>query len=54
MKKRKSELSTELLILPDGRILVQNLTRPFAEILGRLNPNDPQIRPRITKKSRQP
>jgi hypothetical protein len=43
MKKNKIELSTELLILPDGRILVQNLTRPMAELLNRLNPKDKPI-----------
>lgn len=53
MKKRKSELSTELLILPDGRILVQNLTQPLAEILRELNPGDKAIAPRarISKKN---
>jgi hypothetical protein len=43
MKKSKIELSTELLILPDGRILVQNLTQPMAELLNRLNPKDKTI-----------
>jgi len=46
MKKTKNELSAELLILPDGRILVQNLTQPMAEILRKLNPRDRQIAPR--------
>ena len=46
---KKIELSTELLILPDGRILVQNLTRPFAELLKELNPGDEQILPRTTR-----
>jgi hypothetical protein len=36
-------LTTELLILPDGRILVHNLTQPFAELLHELNPIDEQI-----------
>lgn len=36
-------LTSELLILPDGQILVHNLTQPFAEILATLNPNDEQI-----------
>jgi len=40
MKKNKIELSTELLILSDGRILVQNLTQPMADILNGLNPED--------------
>ncbi len=39
----KIELITELLILPDGRILVQNLTRPMAKLLNRLNPKDRTI-----------
>ncbi len=46
MKKPKNTLSTELLILPDGRILVQNLTEPMAQILRRLNPHDQFIAPR--------
>jgi len=45
---KTNELNTELLILPDGRILVQNLTRPFAELLKELNPDDEQILPRTT------
>jgi hypothetical protein len=53
MKKNKLELSTELLILPDGRILVQNLTRPMAELLNRLNPKDKTIAPRAKKTSKQ-
>lgn len=43
MKKPKNELSAELLILPDGRILVQNLTQPMAEILHQLNPQEKSI-----------
>jgi hypothetical protein len=46
MKKIKIELSTELLILPDGRILVQNLTQPMAELLNGLNPEDKLMRTR--------
>jgi hypothetical protein len=46
MKKTKNKLSAELLILPDGRVLVQNLTQPMAEILRKLNPRDRQIAPR--------
>jgi hypothetical protein len=41
-------LTTELLILPDGQILVHNLTQPFAELLSELNPNCEQISSRIT------
>jgi hypothetical protein len=42
-----SPLTTELLILPDGRVLVHNLTQPFAELLRELNPGDEQISPRV-------
>jgi hypothetical protein len=46
-----AELTTELLILPDGRILVHNLTRPFAELLQELNPAAEQIASRVTHHS---
>jgi hypothetical protein len=52
---RKSErglLSSELLILPDGRILVQNLTAPMACLLHKLNPKDKTIGPRAKIGSR--
>jgi hypothetical protein len=39
---------SELLILPDGRILVHNLTQTFADLLHELNPGDEQITSRIT------
>ncbi len=39
-------LVSELLILPDGRILVHNLTPAFARVLQELNPADTQIQPR--------
>jgi hypothetical protein len=42
-KDDKPSLTTELLIMPDGRILVHNLTQPFAELLKELNPADEQI-----------
>jgi len=51
-KKRKVEaqaLSSELLILPDGRIFVQNLTQPMAELLHGLNPRDKTIASRTKK-----
>jgi len=44
---RKSPVETELLILPDGRILVHNLTRPVAELLRELNPGCEQIASRL-------
>ena len=34
---------SELLILPDGQVLVHNLTQPFAELLAELNPDCDQI-----------
>jgi hypothetical protein len=43
MKQSKNESCAELLILPDGRILVHNLTRPVAELLRELNPGCEQI-----------
>ena len=36
-------LATDLLLLPDGRILAHNLTPAFAEILRSLNPIDEEI-----------
>ena len=57
MKKHRSqkgrslpgkEQVSELLILPDGRIMVHNLTQTFAELLHELNPGDEQITSRIT------
>lgn len=47
--RRRSKLTTELLILPDGRILVHNLTPAFAGLLQELNPNDEQISSRVTR-----
>ncbi|MGN6553093.1 MAG: hypothetical protein ACTHLW_05170 [Verrucomicrobiota bacterium] len=40
-------LTSELLILPDGQILVHNLTPAFAELLAELNPDCEQIASRI-------
>ena len=42
---------SELLILPDGRILVHNLTQPFAELLHELNPHAEQISSRLSRRS---
>jgi hypothetical protein len=39
---------SELLILPDGQILVHNLTPTFAGLLAGLNPDCEQIASRIT------
>jgi len=51
-KKRKNStqnLSSEFLILPDGRIFVQNLTQPMARLLHSLNPKDKTIASRAQK-----
>jgi hypothetical protein len=54
MKKGKNELSADLLILPDGRILVQNLTQPVAEILRGFNPHDQAIAQRAKSAKKSP
>ena len=46
--KNTDPLTTELLILPDGRILVHNLTGPFADLLLELNPDAQEIRSRAS------
>jgi hypothetical protein len=38
--------TSELLLLPDGRLLVHNLTPSMARWLAELNPSDPQLAPR--------
>ena len=43
---RQAIFMSELLVLPDGRILVHNLTQPMAKLLRELNPEDRQIAPR--------
>jgi hypothetical protein len=40
---------SELLILPDGQILVHNLTPAFAGLLHELNPDDEHISSRVTR-----
>jgi len=37
---------SELLILPDGRVMAHNLTPNFVALLSELNPDAPQFRPR--------
>jgi hypothetical protein len=37
---------SELLILPDGRILAQNITPMMAKLLSKLDPNDGFMRER--------
>jgi len=41
---------SELLILPDGRILVHNLTQTMAEVLHELNQSEEVIHPRAKAK----
>jgi len=42
---------SELLILPDGQILVHNLTPAFAGLLHKLNPDDEQISSRLSRRN---
>jgi len=42
----ESPFTTDLLILPDGRVMAHSLTPLFAELLKELNPRDEQIVPR--------
>jgi hypothetical protein len=46
---RDSALTSELLVLPDGRILVHNLTPAFADLLNELNPADDAVKLRASK-----
>jgi hypothetical protein len=39
----------DLLLLPDGPILVQNLTQQMANVLRRLDPKNDAIAPRAAK-----
>jgi len=50
------EAHSELLILPDGRIFVHNLTPTMAALLHELNPHEDSIRPRagVGAKSQTP
>ena len=50
----KHPLTSELLLLPDGRILVHNLTPAFAGLLKELNPDDEQIRLRSVPSTEHP
>ncbi len=52
--QRSSDLVSELMILPDGRVLVHNLTPTFAALLSELNPNCEQIASRTTNHSPRP
>ena len=42
-------LVTELLIMPDGQVLVHSLTPAFADLLNELNPNAEQIASRTRR-----
>ena len=44
---RAPALVSEILILPDGRVLGHSLTPVFTQLLIELNPDDPQIHPRV-------
>ena len=46
----KNQVS-ELLILPDGQILVHNLTPVFAGLLHELNPDDEHISSRSSRRN---
>ena len=43
----KPDLMSELLIMPDGRIYVHNLTPEMAAVLRELNPDDETIQQRV-------
>ncbi len=47
-------LMTEFLLLPDGRILVQDLTPVMAGILLDLNPGEEAIRRRVVIETKPP
>jgi hypothetical protein len=42
-------LTTELLLLPDGRVLVHNLTPAFADLLRELAPEDGRLAARAPR-----
>lgn len=44
-----SPVASEVLILPDGRVLGHQLTPEVTALLATLNPDDPQFRPRAAK-----
>jgi hypothetical protein len=47
-RSTRTPLTTELLILPDGQVLVHNLTPAFAKLLAELNPDCDQIASRAS------
>jgi hypothetical protein len=53
-KSHKDEFTlSEMLILPDGRILAQNITPPVAKLLSKLDPNDGFMRERARAGNRR-
>jgi hypothetical protein len=51
-KRRKADLgSSELLILPDGRILAHNITPVMARVLTELNPTDEAMNRRALRQN---
>lgn len=51
-KLRKAETSlSEMLILPDGRILAHNITPEMAQVLAELNPTDEAMNRRALRKN---
>ncbi len=44
---REHHSHTDLLLLPDGRVLVHNLTPAMAQLLQKLDPGDRLIRQRM-------
>jgi hypothetical protein len=46
--------TTELLLLPNGQILVHNLTPVMAALLAEFNPADEPMRERVTPPERPP
>jgi hypothetical protein len=56
MKKMANSFNasaSELLILPDGRILAQNITPTMAKLLSELNPKDELMRERARSGNRR-
>ena len=51
-KRRKADLgSSELLIMPDGRILAHNITPVMARVLAELNPTDEAMNRRARRRN---
>ena len=47
LQEPKTELMSELLIMPDGKIYAHNLTPEMAAVLAELNPGDDEIKQRV-------